>query len=71
MKHLAALLVVVAATAGPALAHPRGSHRVVLGGSLSYTAQGQADAAMIGFGVSLFAQAVSAIAYDGCRRASA
>ena len=67
MKHLVALFLVVAA-ATTAQAHSR--NRVVLGGALSYTAQGQADAAMIGFGVSIIASTVSGIAYDGCQRSS-
>ena len=70
MKHLAALLLLVATATSPALARSHGTHRVVLGGALSYTAQGQADAAMIGFGVSVIASTVSGIAYDGCQRSS-
>ncbi len=65
MKHLAALLLVLATTA-TASAYSR--NRVVLGGTLSYTTQGQADAAMIGMGVSMIASTVSGIAYDGCQR---
>lgn len=41
-----------------------------MGGALSYTAQGAASSEMIGFGVSLIAQTVSALAYDGCPDAS-
>ena len=66
MKHLAALLLVLAATTASA----HGRHRVILGGSLSYTASGQADAAIVGMGVSMIASTVSAIAYDGCQRSS-
>jgi len=61
MKDLAALLL-VAATA-TVHAAPR---RVIMGGALSYTAQGAASSEMIGFGVSLIAETVSALAYDGC-----
>ena len=67
MKHLAALLLLVATATSPALARSHG-HRVVLGGVLSYTTQGHADAAMIGMGVSMIASTVSGIAYDGCQR---
>ena len=61
MKHLAALLLLLATASASAA-----PHRVILGGALSYTAQGAGDAELIGFGVSLMAQTVSAIAYDGC-----
>ena len=65
MKHLVALLL-VATTATAQAAAPR----VILGGALSYTSQGEAGPEMIGFGVSLIAQTVSAIAYDGGHRTS-
>ena len=65
MKHFAALLLLL----GTATAAAR-THRVILGGALSYTARGEASPELIGFGVSLIAQTVSAIAYDGCHRTS-
>lgn len=67
MKHLVALLLVVAAAA---TAQAHGRNRVILGGVLSYTSQGEADPELVGFGVSLIASTVSAIAYDGCQRSS-
>ena len=60
MKHLAALLVALAA----ATAHA-GSHRIIIGGALGYTSRGQAEPAMIDFGVTLIASTVSALTYDG------
>ena len=67
MKHLAALLLLV--SVGTAHAN-HGKHRIIIGGALAYTAKGEAEPAMIDFGVTIMASTVSALTYDGCQPSS-